>query len=91
MVAGDASETHGVNDRVQLAAAEATYGAGMQRYRQTWWISISALLTAMALLSLVGISAPHAVETKVCEAGGGVTSHARAGVMKALAIVLFLI
>ena len=40
---------------LQLEAAQDTYGAGMQRYRQTWWISISALLTAMALLSLVGI------------------------------------
>ncbi|WP_084153944.1 putative bifunctional diguanylate cyclase/phosphodiesterase [Simplicispira psychrophila] len=40
---------------LQLDAAQATYGAGMQRYQQTWWISISALLTAMALLSLLGV------------------------------------
>lgn len=40
---------------LQLDAAQATYGAGMQRYQQTWWISISALLTAMLVLSLMGV------------------------------------
>ncbi|MDD2711502.1 MAG: EAL domain-containing protein [Simplicispira sp.] len=40
---------------LQVDAAQATYAAGMQRYRQTWWISLGALLTAMVLLSLVGM------------------------------------
>ena len=40
---------------LQLDTAKASYGAGMQRYQQTWWISISALLAAIALLSLGGV------------------------------------
>ena len=40
---------------LQIDSAQATYSAGMQRYQQTWWISLGALLTAMALLSLVGM------------------------------------
>ena len=40
---------------LQLDAAQATYGLGMQRYQQTWLISISALLAAIALLSLGGV------------------------------------
>jgi diguanylate cyclase (GGDEF)-like protein len=40
---------------LQLDAAQTTYSAGMQRYQQTWWISISALLMAMVLLSLAGV------------------------------------
>ena len=40
---------------LQLAAAEGTYGAGMQRYQHTGWMAISALLAAMALLSLTGM------------------------------------
>lgn len=46
---------------LQLDAAQATYGAGMERYQQTWWISISALLTAMVLLSLMGVLLIHSI------------------------------
>ena len=40
---------------LQLAAAEATYDASMQRYQHTGWLAISALLAAIALLSLAGM------------------------------------
>ena len=40
---------------LQLAAAAAAYDTGVQRYQRTGWMALSALLAAMALLSLAGL------------------------------------